>query len=103
MSRPPTLLGTPGPTRDGNADLRYPSKDDFLANWRPLPKKFRREYYDEEAAMYYGEDNYNDYNDYDPDDHAGVKALRDSFTRPTLISMPDNSLWLRKHMISCLT
>jgi hypothetical protein len=37
------------------------------------------EYYDEEAAMYYGEDNYNDYDDYDPDDHAGVKALRAFF------------------------
>jgi len=29
--RPATLLGTPGPTRMATADLRYPSKDDFLA------------------------------------------------------------------------
>ena len=66
------------------ADLRYPSAEDFLAELEAFAEEVSEgEYYDEEAATYYGEDNYNEYEDYDPDDHAGVKALRPSFMRPT--------------------
>lgn len=62
------------------ADLRYPSAEDFLAELEAFAEEVSEgEYYDEEAAMYYGEDNYNDFDDYDPDDHAGVKALRAFF------------------------
>jgi hypothetical protein len=62
------------------ADLRYPSAEDFLAELEAFVEEVAEgEYYDEEAATYYGEDNYNDYDDYDPDDHAGVKALRAFF------------------------
>jgi hypothetical protein len=62
------------------ADLRYPSAEDFLAELEAFVEKVSEGgYYDEEAAMYYGEDNYNDYDDYDPDDHVGVKALRAFF------------------------
>ena len=62
------------------ADLRYPSAEDFLAELEAFAEDVSEgEYYDEEAATYYGEDNYNDYEDYDPDDHAGVKALRAFF------------------------
>ena len=62
------------------ADLRYPSAEDFLAELEAFAEEVSEgEYYDEEAATYYGEDNYNDYSDYDPDDHTGVKALRAFF------------------------
>jgi hypothetical protein len=62
------------------ADLRYPSAEDFLAELEAFVEEVAEgECYDEEAATYYGEDNYNDYDDYDPDDHAGVKALRAFF------------------------
>ena len=62
------------------ADLRYPSAEDFLAELEAFAEEVSEgKYYDEEAAMYYGEDNYNDYDDYDPDDHVGVKALRAFF------------------------
>ena len=78
------------------ADLCYPSAEDFLAELEAFAEEVSEgKYYDEEAAMYYGEDNYNDYDDYDPDDHVGVKALRAFFHEadsdlPTLGS----SLWL---------
>jgi hypothetical protein len=62
------------------ADLRYPSAEDFLAELETFAGEVSEgEYYDEEAATFYGEDNYNEYEDYDPDDHAGVKALRAFF------------------------
>ena len=62
------------------ADLRYPSAEDFLSELESFAEEVSEgEYYDEEAATYYGEDNYNEYEDYDPDDHAGVKALRAFF------------------------
>ena len=62
------------------ADLRYPSAEDFLAELEAFAEEVAEgEYYDEEAAMYYGEDNYNDYDDYDLDDHVGMKALRAFF------------------------
>jgi tetratricopeptide (TPR) repeat protein len=62
------------------ADLRYPSVEDFLAELERFAEEVAEgAYYDEEAATYYGEDNYNEYEDYDPDDHAGLKALRDFF------------------------
>ena len=62
------------------ADLRYPSAEVFLAELQTFVEEVAEgEYYDEEAAMYYGEDNYNDYDDYDPDDHVGVNALRAFF------------------------
>jgi tetratricopeptide (TPR) repeat protein len=62
------------------ADLRYPSAEDFLVELEAFTEEVSEgEYSDEETATYYGEDNYNDYDDYDPDDHAGVKALRAFF------------------------
>jgi len=65
------------------ADLRYPSPEDFLAELEAFAEEVSDgKYYDEEAAEYYGDDNYNDYgdsNEYDPDDHAGIKALRAFF------------------------
>ena len=62
------------------ADLRYPSAEDFLAELEAFAEEVSEgEYYDEEAAAYYGEDNYNDFDEYDPDDHAGLKALRAFF------------------------
>jgi hypothetical protein len=62
------------------ADLRYPSAEDFLAELESFTEEVSEgEYYDEEAATFYGEDNYNEYDDYDPDDHTGVKALRAFF------------------------
>jgi tetratricopeptide (TPR) repeat protein len=62
------------------ADLRYPSAEDFLSELEAFAEEVADgEYYDEEAAAYYGEDNYNEYVDYDPDDHTGVKALRAFF------------------------
>jgi tetratricopeptide (TPR) repeat protein len=62
------------------ADLRYPSAEDFLAELEAFAEEVSEgEYYDEDAAMYHGEDNYSDYDDYDLDDHTGVKALRTFF------------------------
>ena len=62
------------------ADLRYPSAEDFLAELEAFAEEVSEgEYYDEDAATYYGEDNYNDFDEYDPDDHAGLKALRAFF------------------------
>jgi hypothetical protein len=62
------------------ADLRYLSAEDFLAELEAFAEAVSEgEYYDEDAAMYYGEDNYNDYEDYDPDDHTGLNALRTFF------------------------
>ena len=62
------------------ADLRYPSVEDFQAELERFAEEVAEgAYYDEEAATYYGEDNYNEYEDYDPDDHAGLKALRGFF------------------------
>ena len=54
------------------ADLRYPSPEDFLAELEAFAEEVSEgKYYDEEAAEYYGEDNYSEYgdlNEYDPDD-----------------------------------
>ncbi len=62
------------------ADLRYPSAEDFLSELESFAEEVSEgEYYDEEAATYYGEDNYNEYEDYDPEDHAAIKALRGFF------------------------
>ena len=62
------------------ADLRYPSAEDFLSELESFAEEVSAgEYYDEEAATYYGEDNYSEYEDYDPEDHAAIKALRGFF------------------------
>lgn len=62
------------------ADLRYPSAEDFLAELEDFTDDVSEgKYYDEEAAIYYGEDNYNETDEYDPDDHIGLKALRAFF------------------------
>ena len=62
------------------ADLRYPSAEDFLAELEDFAEEVSEgKYYDEEAAIYYGEDNYNETDEYDPDDHVGLKALRTFF------------------------
>ncbi len=62
------------------ADLRYPSADDFLSELEFFAEEFSEgTYYDEEAATYYGEDSYNEYEDYDPEDHAAIKALKGFF------------------------
>jgi len=62
------------------ADLRYPSAEDFLSELESFAEEVSEgEHYDEEAATYYGEDNYNEYEDYDPEDHAAIKALRGFF------------------------
>ena len=62
------------------ADLRYPSAEDFLSELESFAEEVSEgEYYDEEAATYYGEDNYSEYEDYDPEDHAAIKALRGFF------------------------
>ena len=65
------------------ADLRYPSADDFLAELEEFyDAVFEGEYYDEEAAAYFGEDYYDDYGDYDEydlDNHVGLQALRAFF------------------------
>ena len=62
------------------ADLRYPSAEDFLAELEDFADDVSEgKYYDEEAAIYYGEDNYNETEAYDPDDHVGLKALRTFF------------------------
>jgi hypothetical protein len=58
------------------ADLRYPSAEDFLSELEAFIEEVSEgEYYDEDAAIYYGEDNYNEYENYDPDDHVAIKAL----------------------------
>jgi hypothetical protein len=70
-------LASPGMA---TADLCYPSAEDFLAELETFAEEVSEgEYYDEEAATYYGEDNYNEYEDYDPEEHAGVKAQRAFF------------------------
>ena len=62
------------------ADLRYPSAEDFLAELEDFADEVSEgKYYEEEAAIYYGEDNYNETEAYDPDDHVGLKALRTFF------------------------
>ena len=62
------------------ADLRYPSTEDFLAELETFAEDVSEgKYYDEEAAIYYGEDNYNETDEYDPDDHVGRKAVRTFF------------------------
>ena len=62
------------------ADLRYPSADDFLAELETFADEVSEgDYFDEDAAAYYGEDDYNEPSDYDPEDHVGIKALRTFF------------------------
>jgi tetratricopeptide (TPR) repeat protein len=62
------------------ADLRYPSAQDFLSELEAFAEEVSDgEYYDEDAAIYYSEDNYHEFEDYDPDDHVAIKALRDFF------------------------
>lgn len=62
------------------ADLRYPSAEDFLSELASFAEEVSAgEYYDEEAATYYSEDSYNEYEDFDPDDHAAIKALNGFF------------------------
>ena len=62
------------------ADLRYPSAEDFLSELEAFTEEVSEgEYYDEDAATYYSDDNYNEYEDYDPNDHAAIKALRGFF------------------------
>ena len=54
--------------------------EDFLAELEDFAEEVSEgKYYDEEAAIYYGEDNYNETDEYDPDDHVGIKALRTFF------------------------
>lgn len=72
-----THLAPPGVA---TADLRYPSPGDFLAKLEEFSEAVEEgEYFDEEAAEYYGDDSdyqyYHD-QDYDPADHAGLKALQ---------------------------
>jgi hypothetical protein len=62
------------------ADLRYPSADDFLSELEAFTEGVSEgEYYDEDAAMYYSDDNYHEYEDYDPDDHVAIKVLNGFF------------------------
>jgi hypothetical protein len=64
------------------ADLRYPSSEDFLAELEEFAEKVSDgEYFDEEAAAYYGDedDYYNERDEYDLADHAGLNALREFF------------------------
>jgi tetratricopeptide (TPR) repeat protein len=62
------------------ADLRYPSAEDFLSELEAFIEEVSEgEYYDEDAATYYSDDNYNEYEDYDPEDHAAIKALNGFF------------------------
>ena len=62
------------------ADLRYPSAEDFLAELEDFTDDVSEgKYYDEEAATYYSEDDYNESEAYDPNDHIGLKALRAFF------------------------
>ena len=52
----------------------------FWPNWKILADEVSEgKYYEEEAAIYYGEDNYDETEAYDPDDHVGLKALRTFF------------------------
>lgn len=67
-------LAPPGMT---TADLRYLSAKDFLVKLESFAEEVSEgKFYDEEAAAYYGEDNYDDLDEYDPDDHTGLKVLR---------------------------
>jgi len=63
------------------ADLRYPSAEDFLAELETFSDDVADgEYYDEEAAIALGEDSYYDeVEEFDPDDHKGLQALRGYF------------------------
>lgn len=63
------------------ADLRYPSAEDFLAELETFSDAVAGgEYYDEEAAIALGEDSYYDeVEEFDPDDHKGLQALRGYF------------------------
>ncbi len=66
------------------ADLRYPSSEIFLAELDEFARAVEQgDYFDEEAQEYYGEDPADrDYHglEYDPDDHAGLRALRQFLT-----------------------
>jgi tetratricopeptide (TPR) repeat protein len=62
------------------ADLRYPSAEDFLAELEDFADEVSEgKYYDEEAAIFFSEDNFYETEAYDPDDHIGLKALRTFF------------------------
>ena len=68
------------PAGMATADLRYPSAEDFLAELEDFADEVSEgKFYDEEAAVYYGEDRYNETEAYDSDDHIGLKALRTFF------------------------
>ncbi|MEW5872641.1 MAG: hypothetical protein AB1894_25495 [Chloroflexota bacterium] len=60
------------------ADLRYPSPEDFLAELEEFNQEVTEgEHFDEDAATYFGEDSYyDDEDEYDPDTHKGLQALR---------------------------
>ncbi len=62
------------------ADLRYPSSEIFLAELDEFASAVEQgDYFDAEAEEYYGEDPADrDYHglEYEPDDHAGLRALR---------------------------
>lgn len=66
------------------ADLRYPSSEIFLAELDEFATAVEQgDYFDEEAQAYYGEDPADrDYHglEYNPDDHAGLRALRQFLT-----------------------
>jgi hypothetical protein len=62
------------------ADLRYPSAEDFLSELESFAEEVSEgKYYDEDAAMYYGDDSFDEYEDYDPEGHAAIQALRGFF------------------------
>ena len=72
--------GRLAPPGMATADLRYPSAGDFLAELQSFAEKVsEQEYYDEDAATYYGEDNYNEYEQYQPERHPAIKALKTFF------------------------
>lgn len=66
------------------ADLRYPSSELFLAELDEFARAVEQgDYFDEEAQEYYGEDPADrDYHglEYDAEDHAGLRALRQFLT-----------------------
>jgi hypothetical protein len=67
-------LATPGMA---TADLHYPSAEDFLAELEAFVEKVTEgDYYDDEAATYYGEDSYNEYEKYNLNRHTGLNALK---------------------------
>ena len=81
------------------ADLRYPSAEDFLAELEAFVEKVTEgDYYDDEAATYYGEDSYNENEEYNLNRHTGLNALKSFSTRPTRISPPDSSMSPARHM-----